>query len=87
MIYRNHHIYDLWFIIHNLSNGEVDEEVDAAVDGQAEVTHTKQPAGKKKYSKYQIPNTNFDSHQAASWKVGISEIPNSKRALKISNTK
>ena len=39
-------IYDLWFVIHNLSNGEVDEEVDAAVDGQAEVTHTKQPAGK-----------------------------------------
>ena len=28
----------------DLSNGEVDEEVDAAVDGQAEVAHPKQPA-------------------------------------------
>ena len=28
----------------DLSNGEVDEEVGAAVDGQAEVAHPKQPA-------------------------------------------
>ena len=36
----------LWFVIYDLSNGKVDEEVNAAVDGQTEMTHTKQPAEK-----------------------------------------
>ena len=69
----------------DLSNGEVDEEVDAAVDGQAEVTHTKQPAESRniwnsKFQestqdiKYQIANIKFKTLQAASWKVKILKI-------------
>ena len=39
------------FDICDLPDGEVDEEVDAAVDRQAEVAHPQQPAGKWDYSR------------------------------------
>ena len=60
----------------DLSNGEVDEEVDAAVDGQAEVAHPKQPAKECEIFDQNCPSNLYWAGPPPSWENTPSQAAN-----------